>query len=103
MKNKFKIVILASNFARIIIRILIILNRRNINILYLNVVPLEDSQTMRCTLEVENSEESMHKVIKQIEKQIGVISTLYQESDKEKFIPVIKQEKSSMPSGYIQN
>lgn len=103
MKKKFKIIIRAANLAKLISRILIIFNRRNIDVLYLNVAPLENPQEMRYTLEVESFEENIDKLVKQIEKQIGVISTLYQESDKENFTRCVKQGNNSLHSGYIQN
>ena len=79
MKKNFRIIILASNFSILISRIITILIRRNINILYLKISSMEDSQIMRCILDMKNYEECVEKIIKQIEKQIGVISVSYQE------------------------
>lgn len=90
MKKKFKVIILMGNLDRLIARILIVLKRRNINICFLKVAPTKKPDTMHCILELESSEECMKKSVKQMEKQIGVISISYHEVDQDKMRTQIK-------------
>ncbi|WP_342226883.1 hypothetical protein [Candidatus Walczuchella endosymbiont of Icerya purchasi] len=72
-----KISILASNIERLINRVIILLNRSNFRMIYLNIYDAKKQYIMRYTLEVKCTEVSIDKIAKQIEKHLGIISILY--------------------------
>lgn len=73
--------IIANNFSRLISRILIIFNRRNLVIKNMNISQDETSNIMCYTIDLENIEDNMTQLIKQIKKLIGVSHVFYHNTD----------------------
>lgn len=72
-----KISIIARNIERLINRVIILLNRSNLSIIYINIYEAKKPDIMRYTIEVKCTEVSIDKIAKQIEKHLGIISILY--------------------------
>jgi len=77
MKHKFRIIILGENDTRLLSRILIILNRRNLKTSHINVFNDKNSSNFQHFLDLESKEEELIKVKKLIDKLIGVIHVFY--------------------------
>ncbi|ACX83720.1 acetolactate synthase small subunit [Blattabacterium sp. (Periplaneta americana) str. BPLAN] len=77
MKHQFRIIILVENQIRLLSRILVILNRRNLKINHINVSHNEndpiDMDNVQYILDLECHEEQLIKLTKLIEKLIGII------------------------------
>ncbi|WP_185866090.1 acetolactate synthase [Blattabacterium cuenoti] len=81
MKHKFRVIILGERETRLLSRILIILNRRNLKTNHINVnVSSNENETIgnvQYVLDLECKEEQLIKVKKLIEKSIGIIHVYY--------------------------
>ncbi|WP_185850454.1 acetolactate synthase [Blattabacterium cuenoti] len=77
MKHKFRIIILGENDTRLLSRILIILNRRNLKTNHINVYNDKNSSNFQHLLDLESKEEELIKIKKLIDKLIGVIHVNY--------------------------
>ncbi|QIK16884.1 acetolactate synthase [Blattabacterium sp. DPU] len=80
MKHQFRIIILGEKDTRLLSRILIILNRKNIKTNHINVSNHNDNKTIsniRYILDLEEPEEQLLKIKKLIEKLIGIIHVYY--------------------------
>ncbi|XOD66515.1 MAG: ACT domain-containing protein [Flavobacteriales bacterium Tduv] len=90
MKKPFRIIILADNLSRLINRILIVFNRRNLIIKSMNVCQGESPDILHYTIDLECIEDQINQLIKQIEKLIGVSRAFYHRSDTERSSKQIK-------------
>ncbi|ACY40555.1 hypothetical protein BLBBGE_555 [Blattabacterium sp. (Blattella germanica) str. Bge] len=81
MKHQFRIIILGERETRLLSRILIILNRRNLKTNHINVSSNENETIgkvqFQYVLDLECQEEQLIKVKKLIEKLIGIIHVYY--------------------------
>lgn len=77
MKQEFTITVYTENHVGIMIRIAIVFSRRKINIESINVGPTEVKGISRFTIVIEESEEVVQKVARQIEKQVEVLKVFY--------------------------
>lgn len=82
MKQEFTITVYTENQVGLLNRIAIIFTRRKLNIDSLNTSPSEVPNISRFTIVLNESEEVIRKVCRQIEKQIGVLK-VYFNSDNE--------------------
>lgn len=81
MKEQFTITVYTENQIGLLNRIAIIFSRRKINIESLNVSPSEIEGIHRFTLVVNETEEVVNKVARQIEKQVEVLKAYYNTED----------------------
>ncbi|WP_185872289.1 acetolactate synthase [Blattabacterium cuenoti] len=81
MKQQFRIIILGEKETRLLSRILIILNRKNLKTNHINVSSNENKNTgiiqFQYVLDLECQEEQLIKIKKLIEKLIGIIHVYY--------------------------
>ncbi|WP_185862206.1 acetolactate synthase [Blattabacterium cuenoti] len=80
MKHQFRIIILGEKETRLLSRILVILNRRNLKTCHINVSNNNKNETIghiQYILDLECKEEQLIKVKKLIEKLIGIIHVYY--------------------------
>lgn len=80
MKYQFRIIILGEKETRLLSRILIILNRRNMKTNHINVSSNNKNETInnvQYVLDLECKEEQLFKIKKFIEKLIGIIHVYY--------------------------
>lgn len=80
MKKSFRITILADNLSRLISRILVVFNRRNLTIKSMNVSQGETPGVLYYTIDLECIEEQINQLVNQIEKLIGVSRAFYHRS-----------------------
>ncbi|WP_185858030.1 acetolactate synthase [Blattabacterium cuenoti] len=76
MKNQFRIIILGEKEIRLLSRILIILNRRNLKTSHINVSN-NNENINNIHIDLECKEEQLFKIKKFIEKLIGIIHVYY--------------------------
>jgi acetolactate synthase I/III small subunit len=81
MKKEFTITVYTENQIGLLNRIAIIFSRRKINIDSLNTSPSEIEGIHRFTIVIDETEEVVSKVVKQIEKQVEVLKAYYNTAD----------------------
>lgn len=81
MKQEYTITVYTENQIGLLNRIAIIFSRRKINIESLNVSPSEIEGIHRFTLVVNETEDVVNKVARQIEKQVEVLKVYYNNED----------------------
>ncbi len=74
MNKQFTITVLTGNQIGLLNRVTGIFSRRQINIESITVCESEDAGVHRYTIVIAMSEEEVNKIVKQIEKQVDVIS-----------------------------
>lgn len=77
MKQEYTITVYTENHIGLLNRIAIIFSRRKINIESLNTSPSEIDSIHRFTIVINESEEVVHKLVRQIEKQVQVLKAYY--------------------------
>ena len=77
MKQEFTITVYTENHIGLLNRIAIIFSRRKINIDSLNTSPSEIEGIHRFTIVIDEAEEVVHKLVRQIEKQVEVLKAYY--------------------------
>ena len=77
MKKEFTITVYTENQIGLLNRIAIIFTRRKINIDSLNTSPTEVESVHRFTIVINETEEVVHKLCRQIEKQVEVLKAYY--------------------------
>ena len=81
MKQEFTITIYTENQVGLLNRIDIIISRRKINIESLNTSPSEVEGIHRFTIVIDELEEVVRKVVRQIEKQVDVLKAYFNTND----------------------
>ncbi len=81
MKQEFTITVYTENQIGLLNRIAIIFSRRKINIDSMNTSPSEIENIHRFTILIEETEEVVRKVCRQIEKQVEVLKAYYNTND----------------------
>ena len=81
MKQEFTITIYTENAIGLLNRIAIIFSRRKINIESLNTSPTEVVGIHRFTVVINETEEVVRKLVKQIEKQVEVLKAYHNTGD----------------------
>ncbi|MES2774295.1 MAG: acetolactate synthase small subunit [Bacteroidota bacterium] len=81
MKQEFTITVYTENHIGLINRIAIIFSRRKINIDSLNTSPSEIEGIHRFTIVIDEVEEVVRKLCRQIEKQVEVLKAYYNTND----------------------
>ncbi len=81
MKKEFTITVYTENQIGLLNRIAIIFSRRKINIDSLNTSPSEIEGIHRFTIVIDETEDVVSKVVKQIEKQVEVLKAYYNTAD----------------------
>jgi acetolactate synthase-1/3 small subunit len=77
MKQEFTVTVYTENQVGLLNRIAIIFSRRKINIESLNTSPTEVESVHRFTIVINETEEVVRKVCRQIEKQVEVLKAYY--------------------------
>ena len=77
MKQEFTITVYAENHIGLLVRVATIFSRRKINIESLNTSPSEAEGIHRITIVIEETEEVVRKLARQIEKQVEVLKAYY--------------------------
>lgn len=77
MKKNFRIMISTDNISRLLSRILIIFNRRNLDIKSITFFKVKNTNINKYTIDLECIETLISHLIKQIEKIIGVNKAFY--------------------------
>ena len=77
MKQEYTITVYTENQVGLLNRIAIIFSRRKINVDSLNTSPTEVDGVHRFTIVIEESEEVVIKLCRQIEKQVEVLKAYY--------------------------
>src|SRR6201990_2442551 len=80
-KQEFNITVYTENQIGLLNRIAIIFSRRKINIESLNTSPSEIESVHRFTIVINETEEVVRKLCRQIEKQVEVLKAYYNTSD----------------------
>lgn len=80
-KQEFTITVYTENQVGLLNRIAIIFSRRKINIESLNTSPSEIDGVHRFTIVIDEFEELVRKLCRQIEKQVGVLKAYYNNND----------------------
>jgi acetolactate synthase I/III small subunit len=80
-KQEFTITIYTENQVGLLNRIAIILTRRKINIHSLNTSPSEYPDIFRFTIVINETEDTVRKVVRQFEKQVEVLKAYYHTND----------------------
>lgn len=80
-KQEFTITVYTENQVGLLNRIAIIFSRRKINIESLNTSPSEIDGVHRFTIVIDEFEEIVRKLCRQIEKQVGVLKAYYNTND----------------------
>jgi acetolactate synthase-1/3 small subunit len=81
MKQEYTITIYTENQVGLLNRIAIIFSRRKINIESLNTSPSEVEGIHRFTIVIDETEEVVRKVVRQIEKQVDVLKAYFNTND----------------------
>jgi len=81
MKQEFTITVYTENQIGLLNRIAIIFSRRKINIDSMNTSPSEIEGIHRFTILIEETEEVVRKVCRQIEKQVEVLKAYFNTND----------------------
>lgn len=81
MKKEFTITVYAENHIGLLVRIATIFSRRKINIESLNTSPSEAEGIHRFTIVIDETEEVVRKLVRQIEKQVEVLKAYYNTND----------------------
>lgn len=81
MKKEFTITVYTENHIGLLVRIATIFSRRKINIESLNTSPSEAEGIHRFTIVIEETEEVVRKIARQIEKQVEVLKAYYNTND----------------------
>jgi len=81
MKKEFTITVYAENHIGLLVRIATIFSRRKINIESLNTSPSEAEGIHRFTIVIDETEEVVRKLARQIEKQVEVLKAYYNTND----------------------
>ncbi len=81
MKREYTITVYTENQVGLLNRIAIIFSRRKINIDSLNTSPSEVEGIHRFTIVIDETEEVVHKLTRQIEKQVDVLRAFYNTGD----------------------
>lgn len=81
MKQEFTITVYTENHIGLLNRIAIMFSRRKINIESLNTSPSEVEGIHRFTIVINEVEEVVKKLIRQIEKQVEVLKAYYNNND----------------------
>ncbi|MFT3843443.1 MAG: acetolactate synthase small subunit [Lacibacter sp.] len=81
VKQEFTITVYTENQVGLLNRIAIIFSRRKINIESLNTSPSEIDGVHRFTIVIDEFEELVRKLCRQIEKQVGVLKAYYNTND----------------------
>jgi acetolactate synthase-1/3 small subunit len=80
-KQEYTITVYTENQIGLLNRIAIIFSRRKINVDSLNTSPSEIESVHRFTIVINESEEVVRKLCRQIEKQVDVLKTYYNNND----------------------
>jgi acetolactate synthase-1/3 small subunit len=80
-KQEFTITVYTENHIGILVRIATIFSRRKINIESLNTSPSEAEGIHRFTIVIDETEEVVRKLARQIEKQVEVLKAYYNTND----------------------
>ena len=80
-KQEYTITVYTENQIGLLNRIAIIFSRRKINIESLNTSPSEIDSVHRFTIVINESEEVVRKVCRQIEKQVEVLKVYFNTND----------------------
>ena len=80
-KQEFTITVYTENQIGLLVRIAIIFSRRKISIDSLNTSPSEIESVHRFTIVINETEEVVRKLCRQIEKQVEVLKTYYNNND----------------------
>ena len=81
MKQEFTITVYTENHIGLLVRIATIFSRRKINIESLNTSPSEAEGIHRFTIVIDETEEVVRKLARQIEKQVEVLKVYYNTND----------------------
>ena len=81
MKKEFTITAYTENQVGLLNRIAILFSKRKINIESLNTSPSEIEDIFRFNIVVNETEETVQKVVRQIEKQVEVLRAYYHDND----------------------
>ena len=81
MKQEYTVTVYTENQIGLLNRIAIIFSRRKINIESLNTSPSEIESVHRFTIVINETEEVVRKLCRQIEKQVEVLKAYYNTSD----------------------
>ena len=81
MKQEYTITVHTENHIGLLNRIAIIFSRRKINVESMNTSPSEISGIHRFTIVINESEEVVSKLVRQIEKQVEVLKARYNTND----------------------
>lgn len=81
MKQEFTITVYTENHIGLLNRIAIIFSRRKINIDSLNTSPSEIEGIHRFTIVIDETEDVVRKLVRQIEKQVEVLKAYYNTPD----------------------
>jgi acetolactate synthase-1/3 small subunit len=82
MKNEYTLTIYTENQVGLLNRIAIMFSRRKINIDSLNTSPSEIESIHRFNIVITETEETVRKIVRQIEKQVDVLKAYYNTNDK---------------------
>lgn len=77
MKQEYTITVYTENHVGLLNRIAIMFSRRKINIESLNVSPSEIEGIHRFTIVIQEMEEVVRKLVRQVEKQVDVLKAYY--------------------------
>ena len=81
MKKEYTITVYTENHIGLLVRIATIFSRRKINIESLNTSPSEAEGIHRFTIVINETEEVVRKIARQIEKQVEVLKAYYNTND----------------------
>ncbi len=81
MKKEYTITVYTENHIGLLVRIATIFSRRKINIESLNTSPSEAEGIHRFTIVIDETEEVVRKIARQIEKQVEVLKAYYNTND----------------------
>lgn len=81
MKQEFTITVYTENHIGLLNRIAIIFSRRKINIESLNTSPSEVKSIHRFTIVINETEDVVRKLVRQIEKQVEVLKAYFNTND----------------------
>lgn len=81
LKQEFTITVYTENHIGLLNRIAIIFSRRKINIESLNTSPSEVEGIHRFTIVINETEEVVRKLVRQVEKQVEVLKAYYNNND----------------------
>lgn len=81
MKQEYTITVYTENHIGLLVRIATIFSRRKINIESLNTSPSEAEGIHRFTIVVDETEEVVRKLARQIEKQVEVLKAYYNSNE----------------------